>query len=83
MCFVGGMSIAQVARALHKCYTRSMRVGIDTLVFVVVLVCSERVNWADEGLGQPRQVMTAGTHGPSRQLMFDAGSIESCVPVKW
>ena len=44
-----------------------------TLRFVVVLVCSGRVNQADEGLGQPRQVMTAGTHGPSRQLMFDSG----------
>ena len=29
------------------------------------------VNQEDEGLGQPRQVMTAGTHGPSGQLIFD------------
>ena len=29
------------------------------------------VNWVDEGLGQPRQVMTAGTHGPSGQPIFD------------
>ena len=29
------------------------------------------VNRVDEGLGQPRQVMTAGTHGPSGQLIFD------------
>ena len=47
--------------------------GMDALGFVVVLVCSGRVNQADEGLGQPRQVMTAGTHGPSGQLMFDSG----------
>ena len=32
------------------------------------------VNQGDEGLGQPRQVMTAGTHGPSGQLIFDMGS---------
>ena len=32
---------------------------------------SDRVNQVDKGLGQPRQVMTAGTYGPSRQLMFD------------
>ena len=36
-----------------------------------VVVGSSSVNQADEGLGQPRQVMTAGAHGPSRQLMFD------------
>ena len=41
------------------------------------------VNWGDEGLGQPRQVMTAGMHGPSGQPIFDMGSIESCVHVKW
>ena len=29
------------------------------------------VNLEDEGLGQPRQVMTAGMHGPSGQLIFD------------
>ena len=40
--------------------------------FVVV---SGEVNQGDEGLGQPRQVMTAGTHGPSGQLIFDMGSI--------
>ena len=51
---------------------RSVRVGMDALGFVVVLVCSGRVNQVDEGPGQPRQVMTAGTHGPSRQLMFDS-----------
>ena len=62
----------QVVRALHKCYMRSVRVGMDALMFVVVLVCSGRVNQADEGLGQLRQVMTAGTHGPSGQLMFDS-----------
>ena len=43
---------------------------MDALRFVV---CGERVNRADEGLGQPRQVVTAGTHGPSGQLMFDTG----------
>ena len=38
------------------------------------------VNQGDEGLGQPRQVMTAGTHGPSRQLIFE---LETCVHAKW
>jgi hypothetical protein len=28
------------------------------------------VNKGNEGLGQPRQVMTAGTYGPSGQLIF-------------
>ena len=32
---------------------------------------SEGVNQVDKGLGQPRQVMTAGTYGPSGQLIFD------------
>ena len=32
---------------------------------------SDGVNQVDEGLGKPRQVMTAGTHGPSGQLIFD------------
>ena len=45
-------------------------------------VRSGEVNQGDEGLGQPRQVMTAGTHGPSGQLIFDMGSIESYVHVK-
>ena len=49
----------------------------------MVLAASAGVNLEDEGLGQPRQVMTAGTHGPSGQLIFDMGSIESCVHVKW
>ena len=45
---------------------------MGTLRFVVVLVSSGGVkNQADEGLGLPRQVMTAGTHGPSGQLIFD------------
>ena len=48
----------------------------------MVLAASAGVNLEDEGLGQPRQVMTAGTHGPSGQLIFDMGSIESCVHVK-
>ena len=54
-----------------------MRVGRDTLEIVLVSVCGGGVNQADEGLGQPRQVMTAGTHGPSGQLIFDVGSIEA------
>ena len=33
------------------------------------------VNRGDKGLGQPRQVMTAGMHGPSGQLIFDMGSM--------
>ena len=32
---------------------------------------AKEVNRVDEGLGQPRQVMTAGTHGPSGRLIFD------------
>ena len=56
---------------LHECYTKSVRVGMDTLGLVVMLVSGGGVNRADEGLGQPRQVMTAGTHGPSGQLIFD------------
>ena len=44
---------------------------MDALGFVVVLVCGGGVNWADKGLGQPRQVMTAGTYGPSGQLVFE------------
>ena len=32
------------------------------------------VNRVDEGLRQPRRVMTAGTYGPSGQLIFDMGS---------
>ena len=43
---------------------KSVRVGMDTLGIVLVSVCSGGVNQVDEGLGQPRQVMTAGTHGP-------------------
>ena len=39
------------------------------------------VNQEDEGLGQPRQVMTAGTHGPSGQLIFDV-VITPCIVVK-
>ena len=56
---------------------------MDTLGIVLVSVCSGGVNQADKGLGQPRQVVTAGTHGPSRQLIFDGGYIESCVHAKW
>ena len=41
------------------------------------------VNQVDEGLGQPRQGMTAGTHRASRQLIYDEGSIETYVYVKW
>ena len=54
----------------------------DTLRLCCV-VSSGGVNKVDEGLGQPWQVMTAGTHGPSRQLIFDGRSIESYVHVKW
>ena len=56
---------------------------MDTLGIVLVLVCSGGVNWVDKGLGQPRQVMTAGIHGPSGQLIFDGRYIESCVHAKW
>ena len=44
---------------------------MDTLEIVLVSVCSGGVNQVDKGLGQPRQVMPAGTHGPSRQSIFD------------
>ena len=50
--------------------------GKDTLGIVLMSVCGGGVNQADKGLGQPRWVMTAGTHGPSEQLMFDSSSIE-------
>ena len=46
------------------------------------VAASGGVNRVDEGLGQPRRVMTAGTHGPSGQPIFDMGSLESCVHVK-
>ena len=55
---------------------------MDALGFVVLLFCGGGVNQADKGLGQPRQVMTAGTHGPSEQLIFDGRSIESYVHAK-
>ncbi len=38
---------------------------------MLVSVRSGGVNQRDEGLGQPRQVMTAGTYRPSGQLIFD------------
>ena len=50
-----------------------MRSGREPGEVCVGVGRSNGVNWVDEGLGQPRQVMTAGTHGPSRQLMFDSG----------
>ena len=56
---------------LYECYTRSVRVGKNTLGIVLMSVCDGGVNQADEGLGQPRQVMTAGMYGPSGQLIFD------------
>ena len=56
---------------------------MDALEIVLVSVCSGGVNRVDKGLGQPRQVMTAGTHGPSGQLIFDGRNIESCVHGKW
>ena len=31
------------------------------------------VKTEDEGLGQPRQVTTSGTHGPSGRLIFNLG----------
>ena len=31
------------------------------------------VKTEEKGLGQPRQVTTSGTHGPSRQLIFNLG----------
>src|ERR1700678_4428194 len=46
---------------------------------VCVLVASAGVNLEDEGLGQPRQVMTAGMLGPSGQLILD---ISSCCTYK-
>ena len=61
---------------------KSVRVGMDTLGIVLVSVFGGGVNQADEWLGQPKQVMTAGTHGPSGQLIFDGRYIESCVHAK-
>ena len=52
-----------------------MWAGDDALGSLCVLAASAGVNRGDKGLGQPRQVMTAGTHGPSGQPIFDMGSI--------
>ena len=46
---------------------RSVRGWDGCPEFVSVVV----KNREDGGLGQPRQVMTAGTHGPSGQPIFD------------
>ena len=49
-----------------------MWAGKDALGWFVWWQQHAGVNLEDEGLGQPRQVMTAGTHGPSGQLIFDS-----------
>ena len=59
-----------VTRVLHKAC-----VGWEESPGVVCVAAgyNDGVNLEDEGLGQPRQVMAAGMHGPSRQLIFDIG----------
>ena len=47
-----------------------MRGQKGALRVVQVSVRGVGVNRGDEGLGQPRQVMTAGTYGPSGQPIF-------------
>ena len=67
-CQAGGASV--VTQVLHKAQERLGGMpGVD----LCGADASDRVNRVDEGLGQPRQVMAAGTHGPSRQLIFDIG----------
>ena len=43
---------------------KSVRAGRGPGEVCVGVGRCNRVNQVDEGLGQPRQVMTAGTHGP-------------------
>ena len=50
---------------------KSVRAGEQSGEVCVGVSQSNRVNQVDKGLGQPRQVMTAGTHGPSGQPIFD------------
>ena len=76
----------EVVQALHKWYE-----GYMSVTRVLHKVCervgecpgicacvqpddSVKIRW-DKVLGQPKQVMTAGTHGLSGQLIFDMGSI--------
>ena len=63
----GGM----VRQVLHKVYESVGGPG------VCVGISQSGVNWGDEGLGQLRQVMTAGMHGSSGQLIFDG--VTPCV----
>ena len=59
-----------VTQVLHKvCVGWGGCPGVDCGVGSSVGVKTE-----NEGLGQPRQVMTSGTHGPSRQLIFNLGA---------
>ena len=55
---------------------------MDALEIVLVSVCGGGVIRADKGLGQPRQVTTAGTHGPSGRSIFDV-VIPLSMVVKW
>ena len=59
-----------------------MKAGLGAWGVCVVLAESDRVNWVDERLGQPRQVMTSGIYGPSGQLIFDVVT-PSIDYVKW
>ena len=70
-----GMSVTQV---LYKvCEGWAGCLGV-----CVVLAESDGVNQVDKRLGQPRQVMTAGTYGPSGQPLFDVVT-PSIDYVKW
>ena len=50
---------------------KSVKAGMDPWGVCGCWQKSDRVNQVDKRLGQPRQVMTAGTHGPSGQQIFD------------
>jgi len=62
-----GIRGMMVMRVLHDVCERAA--GCPEIVWVSVR--SGGVTQVDKGLGQPRQVMTAGTYGPSEQPIFD------------
>ena len=59
-----------------------MKAGLGAWGVCEVLAECDRVNQVDKGLGQPRQVMTAGMYGPSGQPIFDVVT-PSIDYVKW
>ena len=67
-CAQGGWALCQVVRVTRVLHEVRERAGWMPCNCVVG---RSGVNQADEELGQPRQVMTAGTYGPSGQPIFD------------